>query len=411
MEISNRRNLLRLLGAGAAVGLIASTNAYGATSSGSSLSRIYDVTAYGATGNGSTDDGAAVNAAIAALVTAGEGVLYFPAGTYLMTSQLALSNFSGGIIGDGVGQSVLKFSGSNGINIDNSGTASLMHRPFVRIENLTISTVDNGLYVGLTYKGASTTALGKQFTVRECQFCGVTNGAAWNTALLASQAAMSEFLGLHFIGNTSDKSRMSAGLHIIDNSTDIKIYGCSVYWSDIAFLIEGVSTNPLTAGESIFVDKCIMAAINYGVWVRNSVGNHICVTGNHIDTSTAGVIIGTSGTNGCNFSQINNNLIFKTAGSTSYYNGITIYSSYCTVMSNDLFRGSNASSSGNGIVIGNNASLCRIISNNLYQIGGTGIWLDASTNNNIVENNIWTIPTSSIYDQGVNNHVTNNYSA
>jgi hypothetical protein len=48
----------------------------------------YNVRDYGAAGDGATDDQSAINDAIAALVTAGSGVLYFPAGNYLTSGAL-----------------------------------------------------------------------------------------------------------------------------------------------------------------------------------------------------------------------------------------------------------------------------------------------------------------------------------
>ena len=51
----------------------------------------FNVVSYGATGDGTTDDTAAVTAAIAALTTAGRGVLYFPAGRYSTTGGFTLS--------------------------------------------------------------------------------------------------------------------------------------------------------------------------------------------------------------------------------------------------------------------------------------------------------------------------------
>jgi Pectate lyase superfamily protein len=54
--------------------------------------QAFNVKAYGAAGNGATDDTAAVNAAFAAAYAAGGGVVFFPAGTYLIAGALAVPN-------------------------------------------------------------------------------------------------------------------------------------------------------------------------------------------------------------------------------------------------------------------------------------------------------------------------------
>jgi hypothetical protein len=56
-----------------------------------SITNIYDVVAnYGATGNGSTDDSAALNAALAAANLAGGGQVWVPSGTYAIGSTLVI---------------------------------------------------------------------------------------------------------------------------------------------------------------------------------------------------------------------------------------------------------------------------------------------------------------------------------
>ena len=54
--------------------------------------QVFNVKAYGAVGDGVTDDTAAVNAAFAAAYAAGGGVVYFPAGTYLIAGSLTIPN-------------------------------------------------------------------------------------------------------------------------------------------------------------------------------------------------------------------------------------------------------------------------------------------------------------------------------
>jgi hypothetical protein len=84
-------------------------------SSGSLATPVYNVRNYGATGNGTTDDTNAIRSAMAALALRGNsgGTLYFPAGTYKVTSVLqfgvAAAQRNVKITGDGVSSVVLQF--------------------------------------------------------------------------------------------------------------------------------------------------------------------------------------------------------------------------------------------------------------------------------------------------------------
>lgn len=74
---------------------------------------VYNVKAYGAVGNGSHDDTAAINAAIAAMPSGGAR-LYFPAGTYLVSSMITVQALYGNIIeGDGTFNTTLYFPSAN----------------------------------------------------------------------------------------------------------------------------------------------------------------------------------------------------------------------------------------------------------------------------------------------------------
>lgn len=89
----------------------------------------YDVRQYGATGNGGTDDTAAINAAVAA-ARAGRGIVFFPAGSYSVTSI----NMTGcqGVTLQGAGvqaTTIMPHAGATNI-IDGVGSSGCILRDF-----------------------------------------------------------------------------------------------------------------------------------------------------------------------------------------------------------------------------------------------------------------------------------------
>lgn len=73
---------------------IATTAFVEAATAGSSgnVWTLFNVIFYGATGNGTSDDTAGINAAVAAAVAAGGGIVYFPSGTYKTTSTITVNS-------------------------------------------------------------------------------------------------------------------------------------------------------------------------------------------------------------------------------------------------------------------------------------------------------------------------------
>ena len=106
-------------------GLIASlANASSTTSLG-----LFNVKAFGAIGNGIADDTSAINAAVLAARLNGGGVVYFPFGSYLISSAITISSSKIGLLGVGknmstlimgtAGMSAVVFSGSPGSTLQN----------------------------------------------------------------------------------------------------------------------------------------------------------------------------------------------------------------------------------------------------------------------------------------------------
>ncbi|HLY29663.1 MAG TPA: glycosyl hydrolase family 28-related protein [Ktedonobacterales bacterium] len=99
---------------------------------------IYNVKSFGAQGDGSTDDTAAIQAAITAATLAGGGTVWFPAGTYI-TQTLTLGSYVH-LRGDGISASVLQLkSGTNG-DLLNGGAANVA---LINLEG-SIGSGDNG---------------------------------------------------------------------------------------------------------------------------------------------------------------------------------------------------------------------------------------------------------------------------
>lgn len=82
------------------------------------INGIFNVRNYGATGNGIVDDTPAVNAALDAAVAAGRGTVYFPAGKYLVTDTITITDDNIYIAGDGMYLSVIYRTGDFGNTLE-----------------------------------------------------------------------------------------------------------------------------------------------------------------------------------------------------------------------------------------------------------------------------------------------------
>jgi len=108
---------------------------------------------FGAVGNGIADDTGAIQAGINAVIAAGGGVLFFPAGTYNTSSALSAANAPatyGGMIFRGVGISASKIQNTNAtgnlFNIANSATGNYIVDSML----LTHSTSSSGTAISAT---------------------------------------------------------------------------------------------------------------------------------------------------------------------------------------------------------------------------------------------------------------------
>jgi hypothetical protein len=155
---------------------------------------MFNVRDYGATGNSVTDDTIAINAAIAALIAAGSGILYFPRGAYITSTALTTITVSCIVMGQGRNVSIL---------YTNNATANLLTlSAYCTVQDMWIaSTVAKsaGYLVG---------AGGGQFNITRC----VLNQGFENLRISANDATVSDC----FLANPVSMSiNITTGNHIL----------------------------------------------------------------------------------------------------------------------------------------------------------------------------------------------------
>jgi len=205
---------------------------------------VYNVKSpvYGAKGDGSTDDTASIQSAITAATTTG-GTVFFPAGTYKITSGVSLSITNGSdpgprvhFLGEGIGASIIKqfSSSSNGINIVSTNVNC-----YVQISSLTILGAGGGS--GINFSG------GWFCRIRDCEIYNWING------VYATNMVASTIDACYIKYNTTGVAiTNAAGTGQIDPS-GINIINTEIGWNtSIGISITGPSNFTMT---SCYVDN------------------------------------------------------------------------------------------------------------------------------------------------------------
>ena len=239
--------------------------------SGSSL--VFDVKSYGSVGNGATDDSAAIQNAINACNSAGGGVVYFPAGTYLINSCLYYYS------------NMMLFFENGAILL--RGNSSLRYLLANDISN--IVTGYNGTHdvriIGATFDGNSpfcttahndnkctllNTGHAKNITVENCTFI---NGNVWHFYEVCASENVKIinclFDGSNYSGVASQQDGYSELLQFDNDyvSGDSASYGAT----------KNGTSGDLTPCKNIHVQGCKFICNGY----TNAIGNHNPQSKNH----------------------------------------------------------------------------------------------------------------------------------
>lgn len=276
----------------AVAGYIATT---GTSATKTALRRPFDVKDYGATGDGIVDDTTFVNAAITAATAAGAfgtGVVYFPAGTYKITTGILIDASKVCLRGDQAGgKSTLNFSAIVSGPVLTVGTASNVTnnvQPYYQAKTVLqdLQLVGNG-GTGLGNRNATTFGV----YVHEA---GTSSANAGPSHLAFRNLGIRNFgsgveIGNHAYGLSFDNVDISecntcvhAGPSIVDAGERITFSNSTLFNSNIGVKTENPNGSILLNFTS--VDYC-------NTWLQ-AVNSVITVVGGHFERKTDNTLHG-----------------------------------------------------------------------------------------------------------------------
>lgn len=172
--------------------------------------QVFNVKDYGATGNGTTDDTAAIQATITTAQNASGGQVFFPSGSYLISSTLSITANNIQLVGAGRSSLIIAASGFTAsskmiwvqapatgyrygfalrdIVIQNTAVSSLTG---VQLDSTYWASLDRadveGIYATNVYLNGSSSYFGAYTRIRDCHFGPVPNGTqSGGTGLLTN---------------------------------------------------------------------------------------------------------------------------------------------------------------------------------------------------------------------------------
>jgi hypothetical protein len=239
-----------------------------------------DVRSFGAKGDGSADDTTAIQTGLNRILALGGGVLFFPPGTYNISSTLVLGAVQGLVI-RGSGQRVTKIvqtnSSQGGITIGTAGAASndvnMYDIQFIANSNLSPVGVSlirvnrsllSNVFISQFATGASYTssctniliannstiigaASGLGVSVTSASTMAINNSlvsAAFGTAVSLTSVVNSVFTG-SFFGNSTN------GIAAATCSGGLEVFGCSFAGATTPFSFTGADPGFTQSGNSI----------------------------------------------------------------------------------------------------------------------------------------------------------------
>lgn len=363
----------------------------------------FNVRDYGATGNGTTDDITALNAATSALIAAGGGCLYLPAGTYKSSTAWTITKSANSqsvmIRGDGCGVTKLYFSGAtNGLEVVDSTnqTEGATTSNSNTIQDLSICTSQAGTYQAITMIGKNTNGTECGTAIRRVCLEGYTSGLYWGAGIYLKDSPNFLLSDIRMVSGvivgdaiTLDSSTAQTSGDIINTrvqgfSIGVKVIGNDSYEgititnSTFVQVDWAVYWDTTSVEEQLNVSNCHCAGQAGFIYLSNV--NRVFISFNNFLKFGAGAFVGIKVGSQCDWAQISHNFLRCDSGD----NGMVFDSDNHSVTGN-LIEGPTV-----GILINSGSERSLFTGNQLYAAGGgsrTGPGItDNGSGNQLVSN-------------------------
>jgi hypothetical protein len=304
------------------------------------LRDIISVKDYGAVGDGATDDTTNIQAAMTAVAALNKS-LYFPAGQYLCTAALTLSNGAGeGINIIGAGQGVAEIiwnSASSGIQIviDDAREHGTTVIKDISLRAKTLACTGPALSIVASAGGAgSNYNTGVEITnVNISTFIGGDiETAYWASGIFLEEEKNCKLSNVYCTGRSLTQGVTGNGLELAGFSVETIISDCTFYsWNKAITFSEGADDD----GEGVKVINCAMVNVGYGVYIDHSTPGAqpwLDITDTHINATKGCVYLDEVGQ-----IAITNNLLYAHGDAETGFVGVYSETSTAGVISGNIF--------------------------------------------------------------------------
>jgi hypothetical protein len=378
------------------------------TTSGVVKQTVFNVMDYGATGNGATDDHAAFNSAISAANSAGGGIVYAPAGTYVINSPITPMN-DVVIRGAGQGSAVLNNTQSTYQLFRHIGySAGLTNFELHDLQCTAPSGgapfwysdggLSNILFENCTFDGLTggDDMLGSGMVYSRVKNCTFQNGNGQGTA--NTGASYCEYVNNSFYSVGNPVSLEGSSYHnLIDGNTS---YYCGYFKAGNPVTTDTSYFNIITNNRSYYATS---GGIEVGQGIANTVADNIIVRAQNDGIYAA-----------CTDSTIKNNKMYQNNFGNSYRSFNSVASNMGGIQIVDASQQASPARNiveGN-VIYGDNSSWTHPVLGTTKSDYTGGIAIDTNYNLTTIANNsvklIFGVGTSEIIAEGTNNIISNN---